>query len=296
MTISIRQKLLTGHARILQKPLLSLLSSPRILRSSANLNATILHAKARTAQFEEVSNDSARVRVRAGQQKAQGAILYLHGGGFILGGLHGYRALTATLAAKAAMPVYFLEYAKAPEHPYPTAINQAEDAFTNLTATYGAGSIRIMGDSAGGGLALALLHRLIAKQSALPQALALLSPLTNLATELPSFKNNKRSDALLSPAFVRRGNAAYTAGLNAKNPEISPLFGHFEGAPKIQIQADRSEILYDQSVAMAAHLKAQSVAVELCETDGLFHCYQMYTGRTPEADHSLELAATFLVA
>lgn len=296
MTISIRQKLLTGHARILQKPLLSLLSSPRLLRSSANLNATLLHAKARSARFEEVASDPALVRVRAGDQTAQGAILYLHGGGFVLGGLRGYRALTATLAAKAGMPVYFLEYAKAPEHPYPTALNQAEDAFVRLAASYGAGSVSIMGDSAGGGLALALLHRLIAKQSALPHALALFSPLTNLAAELPSFQNNRRSDALLSPAFVRRGNAAYTAGSDAKNPEISPLFGHFKGAPKIQIQADRSEILYDQSVAMTAHLKAQDVAVELCETDGLFHCYQMYAGRAPEADHALEKAATFLAA
>lgn len=278
----------------MQKPLLALLAWPQLLRPVAAMNALTLHKVRNDVAFAPVVGQAALTCATSKGADPQKAVLYLHGGAFVMGGLRDYKGLVSSLAHLGGCAVYFLDYSKAPEHPFPKALDEAEAALSYLQAVYGEAEVSLAGDSAGGCLALALTHRVIAKGKAVPSSVAVFSPVTDLATRSQSFDANDRSELLLPQGFVLRGNAAYVGDADPRTPEISPLYGTFEGAPKMLFQVDRSERLYDHTTRMVAVLREQSVDVTLRESEGLMHCYQMYGGVTPEADQSLAEAAAFL--
>ncbi|SFK79920.1 Acetyl esterase/lipase [Shimia haliotis] len=255
-----------------------------------------MHKVRRDVSFEPVAGQAGMIRVAPNGRKSGKAVLYLHGGAFMIGGLRDYKALLSGLAHAAGCAVYFLDYRKAPEHPFPAALNDAEAALRFLQEAYGAAQVSVAGDSAGGCLALALTHRVLAKEKAAPSAVAVFSPVTDLTGRSPSFEANAAKDALLPRRFVLRGNAAYVGDADPHNPEVSPLFGTFSGGPKMLFQVDKTERLYDHSTRMVAALQEQSVPVTLRESDGLMHCYQMYSSVTPEADQALAAAAAFLTS
>ncbi|WP_132858843.1 alpha/beta hydrolase fold domain-containing protein [Shimia isoporae] len=281
---------------MMQKTLLALLACPKLLRPVAALNALTLHRVHKDVSFQPVNGQPTLTRATPNGTNPQKAVLYLHGGAFVIGGLRDYKGLVSGLANAGLCAVYFLDYSKAPESPFPAALDEAEAALDYLQEQYGDAYVSVAGDSAGGNLALALTHRVLAKGAAKPSAVAVFSPVTDLTKRSTTFDANAGSEALLPQGFVLRGNAAYVGAADPKDPEISPLYGTFEGAPKMLFQVDRTERLYDHSTRMVTALREQSVEVVLRETDGLMHCYQMYSSVTPEADRALAEAAAFLTA
>ena len=157
------------------------------------------------------------------------AVLYLHGGGYLVGSPAVYRPLAATLAARLSAPVYTLDYRLAPEHPYPAALNDAYAAYQALRdAGQDPGQIAIMGDSAGGNLTVALLQRLRTEGLPLPASAVLLSPWGQLGGSSPSRRAHARKEAMLPPDRLEEAARAYAGDMPLEDPRLSVIYGSLE--------------------------------------------------------------------
>lgn len=230
-----------------------------------------------------------------GGDRSGGTILYLHGGGFVLGTWRVYRNLVPRLADAAGMEGVFVEYRLAPEHVFPAAPDDAWTAWRALLARGEAPErIALVGDSAGGNLALGLLHRILAEGEAPPRAVVAISPATDLTASSPSLVENRRSDMLVPYGWARRSAEAYVGGADPADPLLSPLFGSFKGACPVLLHCTEGEILRDDSRRMAEALRAQGVPVRLEEWQGVPHVWHINAGRSPEADRAVADIAAFL--
>ena len=294
--MSLRARLLRLHARLVEKPTLALVTSHWLARRIFVVNARLAYSLPRGLTVERTDLGGVPAwSCCAGEHDRHGTLLYLHGGAFVLGDVAGYRGLVARLARRAGQRGIYLDYRLAPEHPFPAALDDAEAAYRALLEA-DRGPVTLAGDSAGGNLCLALLHRLLAKGLPLPAACAVFSPVTDLRLQNPSLTANAGRDPLVPPSWGLRGTQAYLAGHDPADPEVSPVLGTFTGAPPVWITVDRDEVLYDDSVLMAEKLRSDGVDVTLTEHDGLFHVWPLHHGRMPEADATLAEAGAFLRA
>ena len=292
---SYRQRLATLNARLVQKPLLALVRNPVLMRRLFTLNAIIGARTPRGLTLTPLRLGQRTCTLcDTGQAHDHGTLLYIHGGAFVLGNLRGYRHLVAAIGHRARMRSVFLNYRRAPEHPFPAALDDAEAAWRALSADPEAGPLTLVGDSAGGNIALALLHRILAKGLLPPAAVAVLCPVTDLRLGNASLAANRRTDPLVSTRWGARGVTAYLNGADPAQPDASPILGDFTGAPPVLIHTDTTEVLYDDARLMADLLLAQGVAVTLRSQTGLPHVWHMNVGRTPEADASVAEVADFL--
>jgi acetyl esterase/lipase len=221
-------------------------------------------------------------------------LVYLHGGGYFACSPRTHRPLTAFFAQN-GLSVFVPDYRLAPEHPFPAALEDAEKVWLALVAAgRPAGRMVVAGDSAGGGLALALMLSLRNGGHALPVAAVLFSPWTDLAGTGPSVVENEKSDAMLWGPGILAGAAFYLGGMDAKNPLISPLYADLAGLPKLLIHVGAREILRDDSTRLAEKALAAGVPVELRVWDVVPHVWQLVHRYVPEARESLEAAAMFL--
>ncbi|UGT64192.1 alpha/beta hydrolase [Nocardia asteroides] len=220
-----------------------------------------------------------------------GAILYLHGGGYVVGSLATHRSLGARLARAAECPVYSLDYRLAPEHPLPAGLDDAEAAFLELVSKHGyrPERIAVSGDSAGGGLALALAQRLIANHGITPGALGLIAPWTD-PNEVPE----RNRDLVISKPWSRLCAAAYLGAADGTDFGYAPLTGVLHALPPTYIQVDESELLHPQCVALAEALRGAGVHVRFTETRGLWHVAQLQAGLVGPAAAALSEMAEFL--
>lgn len=226
--------------------------------------------------------------------RARQALLYFHGGGYFTGCARAHRPITASLA-KAGFRVFAPEYRLAPEHPYPAAVDDAEAAWNGLVASgHAPGSIAVAGDSAGGGLALALMIRLRDKGRTLPAAAALFSPWTDLALTGDSLTTNARRDALFGAYGVRTAAEWYLNGAEPRCPEASPLYATLAGLPPLFIEVGEREILRDNSTRLAARAEAHGVNATLNVWPVVPHVWQIACAFLPEGRRSLERTAAFL--
>lgn len=228
---------------------------------------------------------------------AQGpVILYFHGGGYVMGNPRTHAALGLYLTRKTGLPVCLPDYRLAPEHPFPAAFDDACAVWDALRARgYGAGEIVLAGDSAGGGLALALLAHLCARGER-PAVLVAFSPFTDLTLSGASITENAKCEILLPFERLERLRAKVLQGADAADPRISPLFAEFPNAPPVLIQVAKTEILRDDALRMAERLRAQGAKVTLQTGGNLPHVWQYFHGWLPEARASLAQAATFIRA
>lgn len=221
-------------------------------------------------------------------------ILYFHGGGYVMGNPRTHAALGLYLTRKTGLPVCLPDYRLAPEHPFPAAFEDACTVWDGLRARgVAAGDIVLAGDSAGAGLALALLAHLCARDDR-PAALVAFSPFTDLTLSGASIIENAKREILLPTQRLERLRDKVLQGAEAADPRISPLFAQFEGAPPVLIQVAKTEILRDDSLRMAERLRAQGVAVTLQIGGNLPHVWQYFHGWLPEARASLSDAARFI--
>lgn len=203
-------------------------------------------------------------------------ILYCHGGGYSTGSSHYARTLTSKLAMSTSMDVLSFDYQLAPESPYPAAIGDAMKAWNYLMLLgYGARDVIIAGDSAGGNMALSLVHRLKKEERLLPRGLVLMSPWTDLTSSGESHKSKAELDPVLNKEYIDRMIVAYAQGKNLENPLISPLFGDFHGFPPTYIQVGENEILLSDSLRLHEAMVRSNVSVRMDCFPGMWHVFQM---------------------
>jgi monoterpene epsilon-lactone hydrolase len=234
-----------------------------------------------------------RVATRASQPGRH--ILFLHGGGFIAGSPSLYRQLTWRIASAARASVVSLDYRLAPEHPFPAALDDAVAAYRWLLAQGAAPQrVAVMGDSAGGGLALSLLLRLRDEGVPLPAAAVALSPWTDLAMTGRSFTANALADPLLSAEQARRFVGYYLDGADPRSPYASPLYGEPAGLPPTIIQVGSDEVLRDDAVRMAERMRAAGCRVELEIWPRMPHVWHLFAPVMPEAHHAITRIGEFV--
>ncbi len=233
-------------------------------------------------------------------QRTTSIVLYLHGGAYVQGSVKTHRALAARLALASASSVLIIDYRLAPEHPYPAALDDAHAVYQALLAGQesGYGRFALAGDSAGGGLALALALRIKADGVLPPPAaLALLSPWTDLTLGNASHATNAAVDPYFpTTAPLRAAAAGYSGGTELTNPFISAQFADLAGLPSTLIHVGEKESLLDDSRVLALNMRAKETQVELKIYPGMWHVWQIFGGQLREADQSLLELGRFLRA
>jgi len=203
-------------------------------------------------------------------------LLYLHGGGYRMGSFRSHGELAARLGRASGLRVLLLDYRLAPEHPFPAALDDAVAAWRWLRAEQGfqASSLAVAGDSAGGGLALALLVMLRDSGQDLPAALGLMSPWTDLTLSGASMSERVGDDPVLTPEVVRQLARDYLAETDPSAGLASPLFASLVSLPPMLVQVGGAELLLSDSERLADAASAVGVDVTLNVGDGLPHVYQ----------------------
>jgi monoterpene epsilon-lactone hydrolase len=224
-------------------------------------------------------------------------LLFLHGGGYELGSLRSDGELAARLGRASGMRVLFPEYRLAPEHPFPAAIDDVLAAWRWLRTdqNLSAGSLAVAGDSAGGGLTVALLVATRDTAEALPAAAVLMSPTVDLTSSGASMTERVDQDPISTPALLASFASDYLAGADPKTPLASPLFASLAGLPPLLVQVGTADLLLSDSERLAAAATAAGVDVTLEVGEGLPHVYQLLRG-TPEAAEATERIGKFLRA
>lgn len=222
----------------------------------------------------------------------EGVILYLHGGGYSIGSARTGANLAAPLARSTGVPAVSLEYRLAPEDPFPAAVDDALAAYRELLES--GQKVVVAGDSAGGGLALALM--LAARRAGLPQPVAgvLYSPWTDVSLSGGSIDSRGDFDPLFSRAQMAESADWYVGGQDPQDELASPLFADLTGLPPLLVQVGSAEVLLDDSLRLVVRAAEAEVDVSLDVVAGAPHVFQYFTGFLPEADEALERAAAFV--
>ncbi len=228
----------------------------------------------------------------AGSSQNTGAsvMLYLHGGGYVVGSPTSHGEMVARIARQCSIDTWLIDYRLAPEHPAPAALEDALSAYRTLSAQ---GPVIIAGDSAGGGLSLALTAAVLEQQLPRPQALVLFSPWCDLSCSGASISERKEREVLLQTDWILFAAEQYAGQQDLDNPHISPLHADFSDFPPTLIQVGSEEILYDDSVRLAQRMRHAGAEVTLSEYPQMWHVFQLHAGYMPEARQALNEIAAF---
>lgn len=225
------------------------------------------------------------------------AILFVHGGGYQLGSIDSHRDLASRIARAARIPSVAIAYRLAPEHPFPAALDDVEAAYRALVTELGfdAGKVAIVGDSAGGGLAIAAALRIRDRHDLrMPGALVALSPWTDLTCTSESL--NSGHDPTVRAEYVKRMADAYLAGTDPRKPEASPYYAELAGLPAILLQVGTQDALLDDTRSFAERCRNAEVDVTLQLCDGMFHAFQLWGGLLKPARDAIDDIAAFVRA
>jgi acetyl esterase/lipase len=228
------------------------------------------------------------VRVECSQAAGDCAVLYLHGGGYLVGSARTHGAFAAWIAQAAGAPVHLLEYRLAPEHPYPAAVDDTLAAYRELVGSgLEPGRIAIAGDSAGAALAVAVAIRLREAGQPMPGGLMLINGWLDLTCSGPSGTGNARRDVGLRRPWLVSAAETYAAGEDLKHPEISPVEADLAGLPPIHLQVGTADLLLSDSDAFAERARRAGVEVSYRRFDDMWHDFQIAAGQSHDADEAV---------
>jgi acetyl esterase/lipase len=233
-------------------------------------------------------------------------VVHFHGGGYCVGSPGMARAWAARLSARAGCQVVLPGYRLAPEHPHPAAVDDARAVLDALLTDIAPDRVVVSGDSAGGGLALALLLARRDAGHALPAGCILLSPWLDLGQDRSANPDLVRRDVLLSPLWLAACAAAYTgssgssgssgspgssASLRLADPSVSPLLADHKSLPPLLIQAGTDELLAPDAERLTARAAAAGVDVTLTKWPRMWHDFALQPGLLAAANSALAQAA-----
>ena len=213
-----------------------------------------------------------------------GVLLFLHGGGYVIGSPASHRHLVANLSAETGLQALLVDYRLAPEDPFPAAVEDAISVYAALlTHGYEPEQVFVAGDSAGGGLVVSLL--LAVADAGLPQPGAgiCLSPWTDLTGEADSLSTNASVDPTVSKESLDNFAEQYLGAEDAKHPLASPLFGDLAGLPPLLIQVGSVEVLLDDAVNLDERAREAGVSSTLEVWDEMIHVWHRYYPMLQEA-------------
>ncbi|MBD3680149.1 MAG: alpha/beta hydrolase [Rhodobacteraceae bacterium] len=292
--MSFRLRLIAAGLRFVAKPFLRRMGSPERAAKEFDLLARLVFRKPPRLRIRESSQGSHWIA--AGPFVPGKVILYLHGGGYISGSPRSHAGMLGRLSLLAGVEVCAPCYRLAPAHPFPAAFDDAVAAWDHLMALgYAPGDVVIGGDSAGGGLCLALLSDLCRKGTP-PAGAFVFSPWTDLSGAGESVGVNAAREAIFPPERLTELAEIVLAGADAKDPRASPLFAEFPSPPPVLFQVGSEEILLDDTRRMAEVLRIAGGETVVEVMDGAPHVWQLLDGWLPEARSSLGSVAEFVQA
>ena len=227
----------------------------------------------------------------------RGTILYFHGGAFALGSAALSAGLASELARRSGARAVSVDFALAPEHPYPAALHDAVAAYQALLDDgIPADNIVLAGESSGGGLALATTLTIMSKALPRPAAIYVASPWADLTTTGASMSTKADVDPSVTPDGLRRRARDYAADHDLADGRLSPVFADLTGFPPLLIQVGGNEVLLDDATRLATRAAADGVPVTLEVTPEVPHVFVGFAGMLDEADEALTKAGQFICA
>ncbi|SDY21979.1 alpha/beta hydrolase fold domain-containing protein [Citreimonas salinaria] len=289
---SLRLRALETQLRLVARRRMERVADPTEARAEFEAGARIMFRQPSGLRHVEVADQPDRIT--AGSVTAGRAILYFHGGGYITGSPRTHAAMLGRLSRMTGTEVRAPRYPLAPEHPHPAAYYAAVAAWDALLGSgLTPGNIVLGGDSAGGGLALALLSALCLRETP-PAAAFALSPWTDLTLSGDSLRSNAATEVLLPVDRVEEVRGYILPKGDPADPRLSPLFADFPGCPPVRIDWSATEILRDDSRRMVDRLRSFGADVEAVEIPHAPHVWPLFHGYAPEADVTLRAVARFV--
>ena len=226
----------------------------------------------------------------------ENVVLYFHGGGYVFGSINTHKEFMSRISRVSNSRVLLIDYRRAPENPFPAALEDAITAYKWLIDSEGIKpeNLIIGGESAGGGLTLATLLKLRDTGIPLPAAALLLSPWADLDMTGETIRTKARVDPLANPSDLFFLASLYVGEDDPKNPYISPLYGDLKGLSPMIIQVGSSEILLSDAERIAERAKAADVDVILDIWEDMIHMFQMFALWSPEGQKATEKLGKFI--
>jgi len=224
-------------------------------------------------------------------------VLYLHGGGYVIGSPRSHRHLAAAIATAGAANALLLDYRLAPEHPFPAAVNDAVAAYGwLLDQGIAPGHVVIGGDSAGGGLTVATLLALRDAGRPLPAAGVCISPWVDLTCGGGSYQTKAEADPIVNRASVGEMATAYLGATDPRAPLASPLFADLRGLPPLLIHVGSDEVLLDDAMQLAERAQQATVEATLEVWDRMIHVWHWFLPMLDEAQAAVDSIGRFIRA
>lgn len=223
------------------------------------------------------------------------AILYLHGGGYVIGSIATHRSLAARLSRAAKARVLVIDYRLAPEHPFPAAVDDSVAAYRWMLAQgLKPSRIAVAGDSAGGGLTAATLVAIRDAKLPVPAAGALLSPWVDMEGIGESMTTKDSVDPMVHKEGLLGMAKAYLGGQNPRSPLAAPLYADLAGLPPLLIQVGTSETLLDDAARLAERAKKAGVNVTYEPWQNMIHVWQIFAPMLDEGQQAIEKIGAFV--
>ncbi len=222
------------------------------------------------------------------------SVVFLHGGAFCLMSARTHHRLAGHIASACRAQVIVPDYALAPERPFPAALQECVAALGAARDERSDGMVALMGDSAGGGLALSVLLQVRDQGATPPFAAVLMAPWLDLTLSSPSVRSAAGSDVILAEDNLRKMAELYLNGAKPDDPLASPLFGCFKGLPPLYAQASGRDLLRDDCTRLRDAFTEQGLTLEFELFADMLHSFQFFAGNMPEAEDAICRAAAFL--
>lgn len=270
------------------------LSAPIAERRAAVEQGFIFFPTAEGTSIEEVDAGGVPGEwVAAPGASGSSTILYLHGGAYTICSPRTHRSITSGLSARTGARVLAADYRLAPENPFPAAVDDALAAYRFLLEN-GSSPVVVAGDSAGGGLTIALLVAARDAGLPLPAAAAVISPWVDLELTGASMDDKADVDPMINRERLKESADAYLAGADARTPLASPLYADLTGLPPLFIHVGERETLLDDASRLEEAATRAGVDVTLEVEEDMIHIWHIFAGLAPEGDAGLDRVSAFL--
>ncbi len=222
-------------------------------------------------------------------------LLHLHGGGYAVGGLDSSRSFASQLSLAARARVLVADYRLAPEHPHPAAVDDAVAVYRwALESGVDPAKLTVIGESSGGGLALATVVALRDGGGPLPALIVVCSPWTDLTLSGDSMTTKEAADPLIQRELLAELAKNYLGTVDPRLPIASPLFADLTELPDLMIQVGTAEILLDDSLRLADAARAAGVDVTLDVWEDMIHTWQLFAAFVPEGQAAIDKIGNYI--
>ena len=233
--------------------------------------------------------------VTAQEAASDAALLYLHGGGYVIGSPETHRELASRMSLATGCRVLLLDYRLAPENPYPAAVEDAAIAYSYLLSQgFEPSRLAVAGDSAGGGLTVATLVSIRDSGLPLPSCAVCISPWVDLEGLGESMMTKRSVDPMISREGLIDYATAYLNGTNPQSPLAAPLYANLRNLPPLLIQVGTRETLLDDSVRLAERARLAGGQVQLEQWEDMIHIWPLFAPMLPEGQRAIDHIGEFV--